>query len=93
MCPNGYGVTCESLELEPPNAHEERRGSSAAKPSSPMLRDEAADYLLSRLEDAPRAELRVYCDHGQYRAIYESWAGEWVPNLTDALASLIERLP
>ena len=30
MCPNGYGVTCESLELEPPNAHEERRGSSAA---------------------------------------------------------------
>jgi len=26
MRPNGYGVTCESLELEPPNAHVERRG-------------------------------------------------------------------
>lgn len=63
---------------------------SAAKPTDPMLRDEAIDWLLSRVEDAPRAELRIYADHGRFRATYESWAGEWVPNLTDALCSLIE---
>lgn len=38
-CPNGYGVTCESLELEPPKGHEERRGASAASPSRPRLLD------------------------------------------------------
>jgi hypothetical protein len=75
----------------------------AAKPSSPMLRDEAIDYLLSRVEDdSPAARLQVNVSHGQYRALYieqpgdpgeSKTVGEWVPNLTDALASLIERLP
>jgi len=58
-----------------------------------MLRDEAIDWLLTRIENAARGELRVYADHGLYQATYESWAGEQLPNLTDALASLIEVLP
>ncbi len=66
---------------------------AATKPQSPMLRDEAIDWLLARLDDAPRAVLRIEGDHGLYRAVYESWAGNELPNLTDALASLIEVLP
>ena len=67
--------------------------SDAERPERPMLRDEALDWLGRRVDNAPRAELRIVSDHGRYRAIYESWAGAWLPNLTDALASLIEVLP
>ncbi len=75
---------------------------AARKPQQPMLRDEAIDYLLSRLEDDPRARLQINVDHGKYRAMYVSQPGdpdqaktesEWIPNLTDTLASLIGLLP
>lgn len=62
-----------------------------------MLRDEALDWLMDRLEAAPKATIIVSVEHGRYLASIEAGSsyvqGEELPNLTDALASLIEVLP
>ncbi len=75
---------------------------AARKPKQPMLLNEATVWLFGRLQDDPRSRLQINVDHGQYRAMYVSQPGdpdqaktegEWIPNLTDALASLIGLLP
>lgn len=69
----------------------------ATKPASPMLRDEATDWLLARLEDESSGVLRVEVENGLYRAKFVSgvttFEGDWLPNLTDALCSLIGGMP
>lgn len=61
-----------------------------------MLFDEAVYALTERLEAAPFATLRITVDHGEYQAFYATGvspcAGEPLPNLTDALVSLVEAL-
>ncbi len=58
-----------------------------------LLRDEALTWLLSRLEDEPHGTLRISVDHGLFRATYATGVtpceGDALPNLTDALCSLI----
>jgi len=66
-----------------------------------MLRDEALDVLMRRLDDASWATLNVRSDSGHYQAVYveydaeggaRSLPGDCKMNLTDALSSLAEKL-
>lgn len=66
---------------------------AASRPVPPMLRDEATDWLLGKLEGESCGTLSVRVENGHYQAAYETpeqtVQGDWLPNLTDALASLI----
>ena len=74
-----------------------RRDGTAAKPTEPMLQDEAVSWLFARLQAEPSSELRIEVDHGMYHAEFISgvttFEGEELPNLTDALCALIGVMP
>ncbi len=63
-----------------------------------MLRDEAIETLLSRLEKEPNGRLVIDSDNGEFQAYYiaisgnREFEGEWKPVLSDALSSLVEEL-
>jgi len=58
-----------------------------------MLRDEAIEALLSRLQDESVATLTIHVDHGLFRASLTAATvtrGEAEATLTDAVVSLAE---
>ena len=69
-----------------------------------MLRDEALDVMASRIENAARAKIEISVDHGEFEAhyIYRPMgdgdaglcviSGDRLPNLTNALVSLAEKM-
>lgn len=69
-----------------------------ARSAAPILRDEAYDALLSRIEDDYSvASLTVRVDHGEFVAMLEGpevvyVEGDRLPSLTDALCSLEGRM-
>lgn len=62
--------------------------------TTPLLRDEAIEKLISAVEDETVAELTISVDHGRYTASFATRhieiEGADKPVLSDALNSLVE---